>query len=114
VKRVIFLAAMSLVGGFSLTGPAAAQAETPTDINADFLTACLGAYGEDSNEFCTCKTEQAKLLENEEMMRYFIAFYQDPNKFREDVTAGNVPQDIRDGWPRFVMESNKVCLQPVE
>jgi hypothetical protein len=48
------------------------------------------------------------------MMRYFIAFYQDPNKFREDVTAGNVPQDIRDGWPRFVMESNKVCLQPVE
>jgi hypothetical protein len=45
----MILAAMSLVGGFSLTGPAAAQAETPADINADFLAACLGAYGEDSN-----------------------------------------------------------------
>ena len=93
-----------------MAGPAAAQA----DINEEFLAACMGAYGTESSEFCICKTEQAKLLENEEMMRHFIAFYQDPNKFRQDVTAGNVPQEIQNAWPRFVMESNKVCLQPAE
>jgi hypothetical protein len=112
VKRVLALAALCLVGTLSAAGHAAAQAAT--DVNEEFLAACMSAYGTDSSEFCTCKTEQAKLLENQELMRHFIAFYQDPNKFREELAAGNVPQDIQDAWPRFVMDSNKVCLQPVE
>jgi hypothetical protein len=110
VKRVVSLAALCLLGTASLAGPAAAQ----TEINDEFLAACMSAYGTDSSEFCTCKTEQADLFDNEEMMRHFIAFYQDPNKFREDLAAGKVPQDIQDAWPRFVMESNRVCLQPAE
>jgi hypothetical protein len=110
VKSVLFLAPLCLVGTLAAAGPAVAQ----TDVSEEFLAACMSAYGTDSSEFCVCKTDQAKLLENEEMMRHFIAFYQDPGKFREDVAAGKVPQDIQDAWPRFVMESNNVCLQPVE
>jgi hypothetical protein len=102
------LAASCLLGAFSLAGPAAAQ----EDLSGDFLAACMGAYGTDSNEFCTCKTEQAELHASEDLMRHFIAFYQDPGKFREDLAAGSVPQDIQEAWPRFVMESNKVCLEP--
>jgi hypothetical protein len=107
---VTVLAALCLLGGFYVASPAAAQ----EDLNGDFLAACMSAYGTDSNEFCTCKTEQAQQLASEELMRHFIAFYSDPGKFREDLAAGNVPQDIQDAWPRFVMESNKVCLEPAE
>jgi hypothetical protein len=99
-----------LIGAAFLSAPAAAQ----EDLNGEFHAACMSAYGTDSNEFCTCKTEQAQELASEDLMRHFIAFYSDPNKFREDLTAGKVPEDIQNAWPRFVMESNKVCLEPVE
>src|SRR5688500_4552049 len=106
--RIVLLGALAVAAGLCATAPSRA------DGGDDFMTACMNAYGEDSNEFCTCKTEQARLLADEEMMRHFIAFYQDPNKFREDVAAGKVPEPIQDAWPRFVMQSNKICLTPTE
>jgi hypothetical protein len=106
--RIVLLGALAVAAGLCATAPSRA------DVGDDFMTACMTAYGEDSNEFCTCKTEQARLLADEEMMRHFIAFYQDPNKFREDVAAGKVPEPIQDAWPRFVMQSNKICLTPTE
>lgn len=107
MKRLLLLGAFCLTG---LAGTAPAQA----DINDDFMNACVAAYGDESNEFCTCKTDQAKAFGDEEMMTYFIAFYQDPSKFREEIAAGNVPETVQDAWPRYVMQSNKVCLQPAE
>jgi hypothetical protein len=102
VKKSILLATLALGATTVLAVPALA------DVKEDYLAACLSAYGEDSTDFCTCKADEAVKLD-ETLARSFIAFYQDPGKFREDLLAGNVPEDVQKDWPYFVMSSNKLC-----
>lgn len=111
MNRIFPLGALCLAAVMAGATPTLAQEETETDIGADFLAACVGAYGEDNTDFCTCKTEQATLTADEELIRYFIAFYENPARFRQEVAAGNVPEAVQKAWPRYVMESNKICLE---
>ena len=91
-------------------GLAGALATTPAraDVKEDYVAACLAAYGEDQTDFCTCKAGEALKLEGD-IVNYIIAFYQDPNKFREDIQAGTIPEEVQEAWPYFVMSSNKIC-----
>jgi hypothetical protein len=102
VKKIILLATLALGATAAIAVPALA------DVKEEYLAACLSAYGEESTEFCTCKADEATKVD-EEMARFFIAFYQDPGKFREDLLAGNVPEEVQKDWPYFVMSSNKLC-----
>jgi hypothetical protein len=102
VKKTILLATIALGATTALAVPAFA------DVKEEYLAACLSAYGEESTEFCTCKAGEAVKLD-EVLARSFIAFYEDPAKFREDLLAGNVPEQVQKDWPYFVMSSNKLC-----
>jgi hypothetical protein len=81
------------------------------DIKDDYMAACMEASG-DNTELCTCKTEQALKLVDEEMMGYIIIALADPEKFTTMVNAGEVPEDVVQKWPFYVRDSNKVCLAP--
>lgn len=89
---------------------APAVAATPED----FLAACLAVAGEQGTELCTCKAEQAGKLVDAEMLDYIILRMQDPQKFSEQVKAGEVPQAVVEKWPYYVRDSNAVCLAPTE
>lgn len=102
MKKTILLATLALGATTALATPSAAA------IKDDYLAACLSAYGDESTEFCTCKAGEAE-KQDEEMVKFFIAFYSDPAKFREDILAGNIPEEIQKDWPYFVMSSNKLC-----
>jgi hypothetical protein len=106
VKKTILIAALALGATTAVATPAFA------DVKEDYVAACLGAYGEESTEFCTCKADEALKLDAE-MVGFIIAFYQDPAKFREDLLAGGVPEKVQKDWPYFVMSSNKLC-RPAE
>ena len=79
------------------------------DQKADLLAACLAASG-DNTEFCTCKAEETVKIVDAAMIDYIIQNMTDPTKFREDIAAGKVPQEIQDKWPHYVMDTNKICL----
>ena len=102
MKQTILIATLALGATAALATPAFA------DVKEDYVAACLGAYGEESTDFCTCKADEALKLDGE-MVQFFIAFYSDPGKFREDLQAGKVPEKVQKDWPYFVMSSNKLC-----
>jgi hypothetical protein len=74
----------------------------------DYMKACMGASG-DNAELCTCKTEQAVKLADEEMLGYLVISLTTPQKFTEMVNKGEVPEAVTKKWGRYVLESNKVC-----
>ena len=75
------------------------------------MAACMEASG-DNTELCTCKTEQAAKLVDEEMMGYIIIALSDPPKFTTMVNEGEVPDEVVAKWPFYVRDSNKVCITP--
>lgn len=103
MKKTILIAALALGTAAPFATPAHA------DLAEDFMAACVEAYGETSTEFCTCKTEEAGKLVDDEMLGYIIAFMKSPSQFRDDIAAGKVPRHVQDAWPHYVMDSNRVC-----
>jgi 6-phosphogluconate dehydrogenase len=93
------------IAGLALSAPALA------DVKEDYMAACMKASG-DNTELCTCKTEQASKLVDEDMMAYIIVALADPQKFATMVNAGEVPDEVVQKWPFYVRDSNKVCLAP--
>jgi hypothetical protein len=79
------------------------------DQRADLLAACLAASG-DNTEFCTCKADETVKIVDAAMIDFIILNMKDPAKFREEIAAGKVPQDVQDKWPHYVMDTNKICL----
>lgn len=95
---------LALAGGL-LTTPAFA------DVKADYLAACLGATN-DNTELCTCKVTEAAKVADDEMMGYIVIAMKDNAKFREMVQKGEVPDAVVKTWPKYVRESNAVCVPP--
>ena len=81
------------------------------DIKDDYMAACMAASG-DNTELCTCKTEQASKLVDEEMMGFIIIALSDPQKFTTMVNEDEVPDEVVAKWPFYVRDSNKVCITP--
>lgn len=77
----------------------------------DYMAACLTASSNNS-ELCTCKTEQARKLLDDEALGYLVSYMKDPAKFNEMVSKGEVPDAVVEKWPYYVRDSNKVCLPP--
>ena len=101
-----YLAPLAIAAaGLAISSP------TLADVKDDYMAACMEASG-DNTELCTCKTEQAVKLVDEEMMGYIIIALADPEKFTTMVNAGEVPEDVVQKWPFYVRDSNKVCLAP--
>lgn len=94
-----------------MTAGLAAATPALADVREDYMAACMKASG-DNTELCTCKTEQAMKLVDEEMMGYIIIALADPRRFTTMVNEGKVPQDVVRKWPFYVRDSNKVCVQP--
>jgi hypothetical protein len=96
-----------------MTGLAAIVATSPALAAAkeDYMAACMKASSDDT-ELCTCKTEQAVKLVDEEMLGYLVTALADPAKFSEMIDKGEVPQKVVTKWPFYVRDSNKVCLAP--
>ncbi|HHY49513.1 MAG TPA: hypothetical protein GYA10_07180 [Alphaproteobacteria bacterium] len=90
-----------------------AAAPALADVRQDYMAACLRASG-DNTELCTCKTEQAVKLADEEMLGYIIAYMRDPRAFNEAISKGRVPEDVVRKWPYYVRDSNKACATPAE
>ena len=100
-----FLSAAVLLPALVLATPAFA------DLKEDYMAACMAA-SDDNTELCTCKTEQAATLADEEMLGYLVAYLKDPAAFNASVGKGEVPQTVVDKWPFYVMKSNKACATP--
>jgi soluble P-type ATPase len=81
------------------------------DVKADYMAACMEASG-DNTELCTCKTEQASKLVDEEMMSYIIIALKEPATFTTMIGEGKVPEAVVKKWPFYVRDSNKACLVP--
>ena len=94
--------ALALVAGIAAASPAAAG------VKEDYMAACMGASG-DNSELCTCKTEQALKLADEEMLGYVIIAMSEPAKFTEMIGKGEVPEKVVDAWGPYVMKSNLAC-----
>lgn len=102
LRTTILLGALVLA---ALPSPAFA------DVKEDYMAACMEASG-DNTELCTCKTEQASMLVDEETMGYIVIALKEPAKFSEMITKGEVPKAVVDAWPYYVMKSNKACVPP--
>jgi hypothetical protein len=104
VTRRILLAAAVALAGLSATPSFA-------DVKADYLAACLGASG-DNTELCACKVTEAVKIADDEMLGYIVIALKDNPKFREMVKAGEVPDAVVRKWPTYVRESNAICIPP--
>ena len=101
-----YLAPLAIaVAGLAVASPVLA------DVKEDYMAACMAASG-DNTELCTCKTEQASKLVDEEMMGYIIIALSDPQKFTTMINDGEVPEEVVAKWPFYVRDSNKVCITP--
>ena len=100
-----------LWGALSAAISLAAATPVLADLKEDYMAACMTAS--DSNtELCTCKTEQAVKLADEEMLGYLVAYMKNPTAFNEAISKGEIPQTVVEKWPYYVRDSNKVCAPP--
>jgi hypothetical protein len=81
------------------------------DGKSDYMAACMGASN-NNTELCTCKTDEAVKIADEEMLGFIVIALKDNAKFREMVQKGEVPDAVVKKWPTYVRESNKVCIPP--
>lgn len=101
--------ALPIAAGLLVAGGLATPALA--DLEADYMAACLAA-SDDNTELCTCKTEQAVKLVDEETLGYIVIRLQDPARFSTMVKDGQVPEKVVAQWPFYVRDSNKVCQAP--
>ena len=104
MRRRIVLAALVAAAGFSASPSLA-------DGKADSMAACLGASN-NNTELCTCKTDEAVKIADEEMLGFIAIALKDNPKFREMVQKGEVPDAVIKKWPVYVRQSNAVCIPP--
>jgi hypothetical protein len=89
----------------------AAASPAFADLKDDYMAACMEASGANT-ELCTCKTEQAAAIADDELLGYLVAYLKDPLAFNEAIGKGEVPKAVVDKWPYYVMKSNKACATP--
>lgn len=109
MTRLSLLPAVVLVAGLAAAAPAFAA--TPPATGEDYMAACMGASG-DNTELCTCKTTEATKLADAEMLGYIVLSLKDTAKFHEMVQKGEVPEKVLSQWGFYVMKSNAICLPP--
>ncbi|MEO7220954.1 MAG: hypothetical protein ABIY37_00630 [Devosia sp.] len=102
MKRHLFLST------FILAVSLAATPSFAVTTGEDYMKACMGASS-DNTELCTCKTEQAVKLADEEMLGYLVMSLTKPTEFTAAVNKGEVPEAVTKKWGRYVLQSNKVC-----
>ena len=104
MHKLMLLPVVALAAGFAATPSLA-------DVKADYLAACLAATNENT-ELCTCKATEAAKIADDEMLGYIVIAMKDNGKFREMVKKGEVPDAVVKKWPKYVRESNAVCIPP--
>jgi hypothetical protein len=102
LNKLFVLPLIAVTAGFLVAG------ESRAATGEDYMKACMGASS-DNTELCTCKTEQAVKLADEEMLGYLVMSLTTPAEFTEKVNKGEVPEAVTKKWGRYVLESNKVC-----
>lgn len=80
------------------------------ELSDDYMQACMRAT-QNNETLCTCKTEQATSLGDEEMLKFLVAQLRSPIQFNAAVAEGAVPEEIMKRWPFHVRDTGRICTR---